>query len=183
MARKAVGSGVVNTPQAGASRRDSMNLATITRKVYHKEMWPTDAEIAKGTADSPYQHRKEIHRIDLDASLNTILVQFAGSMMSVLYGDFLAPGKGTPQRLMNLAEVAYAISKELEGSDKRVFLSIQKTLLAAQKTVTSYVLLDAHPTHISLRLVDLVDSMTVNYKLDLRGMIPTPAGTHLPPKK
>lgn len=169
MARKAIGSGNGSSAASMADRRDMGNVADLMRVRLHEFLWPR----SKDMVDQPGARRREL-RVD-GSTADGLLSDWGQVFADVLYGDFLAPGLGTPYRVRELSGLADDIASS--SDDKQVksrFRRLSKRMMTAAATIEQSILLEAGTDTLLYRLFDLVHYLSDNAGLDFRGLIPAP---------
>jgi hypothetical protein len=126
-------------------------------------------EKGPGSDRPPY-----VHRINMDNSEHRLLLDYASAWVSVMYGDLMFPGYGTPSKLEDFAQIAREISKgnKEKESVRKMFDRISRQMHRTAQQVTDMLHFESTMDEMKVVLYDMVLKMSMDNNLQLSGMLP-----------
>jgi len=168
MARAAKRKKTTGTAAGMASTRD----AAVIRALNFKEIAGIMQDIGPGSGKP--SEELVLHTINVENSEITLLSDYVGSFLNVMYLDMISPGYFTPGKMNDWKEIAREIAqhnKEREGI-YRTFSRISKQMGLCSKRMANLIHYEAAEEDLKYALYDVVLKISMEHNMDLKGMLP-----------
>lgn len=116
-----------------------------------------------------------VYRIHMGGSHLNILMEYMGSFLSVMYLDMIRPGYFTPGKLNQWKDIAHdiAIANKEKEVIKKIFNRVSRQMGSCSKKMVDLIHFEATEEELKYTLYDVVLKISMEYNIDLKGMLPS----------